>query len=110
MHAVLQELCYMYMYMEALYLYTCKYNILVYIHVHCQGFILGDSRGWLLPSLGAHLPSLELLDSTINKGPYLALCYHMGYCLTVPYSAKPKFFHPLSQCLNETLIVHVQYM
>ena len=40
-----------------------------------------------------HSPSLELLD------------YHMGYSLAIPYSAKTKFCHPLSQCLNETLVV-----
>ena len=66
------------------------------------GFHLGG--GWLLPSLGAHLPSLELFDSTINKDPYLAVYNHMGYSLAIPYSAKPKFCHPLSQCLNETLM------
>ena len=27
-----------------------------------SGFYLGDGGGWLLPSLGAHSPSLELLD------------------------------------------------
>ena len=64
------------------------------------GFHLGDG--------GSHLwelihKTLELLDGTINKGPYLVLYYHMGYSLAIPYSAKPKFCHPLSQCLNETL-------
>ena len=45
-----------------------------------------------------------------NKRPYLALCYHMGYSLTIPYSAKPIFCHPLSQCLNETLLIEDQVM
>ena len=49
--------------------------------------------GWLLPFLGAHLPSLELLD------------YHMGYSLSIPYSEKTKFCHSLSQCLNESLLL-----
>ena len=34
-----------------------------------SGLHLGDGGGWLLPSLGAHSPSLELLDD------------HMGYSL-----------------------------
>ena len=75
-----------------------------------SGFHLGGGRGWLLPSLGTHTPTvtpyLELLGSTINKGPYLSLYYHMDYSLAIPYSAKTQFCHPLSQCLNETLHVY----
>ena len=40
----------------------CTY---VSTHVYIQGFIYGMSG-----MVGAHSPSLELLDSTINKGPY----------------------------------------
>ena len=32
--------------------------------------------------------------------PHATAC---GYGLTIPYSSKPQFCHPLSQCLNETL-------
>ena len=69
---------------------TCRYNnTCMFIYYTHQYMYRVSFRGWR-GMAGAHSPSLELLD------------YHMGYSLAIPYSEKPKFCHPLSQCLNET--------
>ena len=59
-------------------------NVIYYYHKNNttvsrieSGFHLGDGRGWLLPSLGAHLPSLGLLEAatlpcaTVTASPSL---------------------------------------
>ena len=48
----------------------------------------------------------ETLTLLISRGRMLPdNLISRSYGLATPYSSKPKFCHPLSQCLNETLML-----